>query len=189
MKTHDVLKTLTETIDKALLAVNKSSGPQTAKSLDAYYKAFKRIARKLEDLVEEREADVKDISALEGHLDNLGEICTRRFHTDIRSWEDRHVQREDAKIVLNMMKMYWEGSYMSSKAVTPGMPKYHYKIGELVKIVSSKRTGKVVGIYTEGGTGRQSFEVKVVGIDKPKKYYVRQLSRVTKKSDTDYYGR
>ncbi len=189
MKTHDVLKTLTETIDKALLTVNKSSGAQTAKSLTAYYKAFKRIARKLDELVEEREADIKDASALEGHLDNLGEICTRRFHSDIRSWEDRASQKEDAKIVLQMMKMYWDSSYSSAKAVTPGMPKYHYKIGELVKIVSSKRTGKVVGIYTEGGSGRQSFEVKLVGVDKPKKYYVRQLSRITKKSEIDYYGR
>ncbi len=180
MKSHDVIKSIVTTIDKSLLMLNKSSGVQASKGLTDTYTALKRLARKLDDLVDVEEADPEDLYVLEGHLENMKEICTRRFYNDTRSWDDRASQKEDAKIALQTMKMFWDGAN-AAKANLPGLPAYRFKVGEQVKVISSKRSGKVISVSCEGGTGKQLFVVKFPNEDKPRKFYVRQLGKVAKK--------
>jgi hypothetical protein len=176
-QSQEIMNAILKVAEKSLLEVERSSGEKTAQVLQRNFTTLKRLARKLDAAQEEEYVPEPAIVTLDSQMENLREICERRFHRDIRSWEDRAIQKEDAKIALFTMKSYWErflNPDTASKAL-PGAPNYRFRVGEKVKVVSSGFIGKVVTCEKENGTGKQVFWVKLK--DETKKYFVRDLKR------------
>lgn len=131
-----------------------------------------------------------DIIAIESQVDDLDNIAGRQHFSDIRSWDAKAVQKEDARLVLGKIHQYWKNvsqeytsdqynrrqSFASKTNLNPALPNYRFKVGQMVKV--GNRYGKVVGAAKEGGTGKHVYEVKINGADKVRRCSANEMKSV-----------
>lgn len=177
------IRSLAETADKAYEAVKQAAGAKTTAQLKHYLKIF---AQAQETIKNAPGITHSDIAAIQSQIGDLSEIANRAFFSDIRSWNGRAIQQQDALHLFTTMKLHWlkrleslEADVKANKGgMFAGVPSYRFKIGQMVRVNSSRRYGKVLGISRKGGTGTQQYEVRVNGIDSTRIFSVRELSKV-----------
>lgn len=127
-----------------------------------------------------------NIKELESQVDELKSILSQAQSTSVRGRARQNLHQHDAMHLMQIMAKYWSSVYSTWNALDEstksqirmaGAPSYRYAIGAMVKIKNSGRTGKIVGIRREGGTGRQVYEVRMVNSDRTKLYGLRDLMR------------
>lgn len=171
-----------------------SKAPELIRSIANVLKTAKIKLESTEGVLAE------DVSAIEGQIENLNDIASRNHHSDIRSWDARFVQREDARLALGQISQYWKNvmkAYLSdqynrrksaaSKAEElAGVPNYRFKVGQMVKV--GNRYGKVIGASKEGGTGKQVYDVRLNGSDKIRKCSTNEMKAMSdsKKSNLGF---
>lgn len=172
--------------DEALESIEQSTSTRAEDEIKFYTKAFEEMTAQAADVPGMM---AEDVAFMSGAVGDLREITGRSHHSDIRAWEARGVQQEDAKIAVDRIRSYWvkrlqqmdniehikKVNRLAQKKAAGTVPNYRFKVGEIVK--AKNRYGKVIGARLEGGTGKQVYEVKVNGVDKPKLYYNDELQR------------
>lgn len=132
----------------------------------------------------------EDIAAIDNQIDDLDDIASRQHFSDIRSWEAKAVQKEDARLALGRIHQYWKGvaeeytatqynrrkSFATKNNLNPAMPNYRFNVGQMVKV--GNRYGKVIGASKEGGTGKQVYEVRINGADKVRRCSASEMKSV-----------
>ena len=128
----------------------------------------------------------QDVDAVMSFVDNLRQISRRSFPSDIRSWQAKSVQRQDAILTLDnfihtMAKALNHWTAMTpeqrAKASYAGLPNYKFGIGEDVKVISNNRHGKVIEYGKEQGNGKQYYKVRMTGVDHPKTFGRNELKK------------
>lgn len=174
--------------EEALQAIEEATPTRAEEEVKFYTKALEQMAIEAEDVPGMM---VDDTGFMAGAMEDLKEIARRAHHDDIRAWEARGVQQEDAKLAIDRIRSHWakrledmkdldyvkKVNRLARKAHAGTVPNYRYKVGQMVKVKQSRRYGKIVGAKLEGGTGKQVYEVKVNGVDNPKKYYTDELEK------------
>lgn len=128
-----------------------------------------------------------DVAKMVAVLDDINNIAKFAYNSsDIRSWEFKNTQKQDAILAFDNLRFYaekrigeMEENHSLRKAASKAreMPSYRYLTGTTVKVLPKNRYGKVVGMRLEGGTGKQLYEVKIDGVGR--EYYpTRQLRKV-----------
>lgn len=177
------IRSLAKTADDAYETVKNAPGQKTTAALKHYLKIF---AQAEETIKTAPGITHSDIAAIQSQIGDLSEIANRAFFSDIRSWNGRAIQQQDALHLFTTIKLHWikrlEGLEADVKAnkngLFAGVPAYRFKVGQMVRVNSSRRYGKVLGISRKGGTGTQQYEVRVNGIDSTRIFSVRELSKV-----------
>lgn len=174
--------------DEAIESLEQATPTRANEEVKYYASILDEAATQAEDVPGMM---VDDAGFMSGAAEDIKEIARRSFHSDIRAWEARGVQKDDAILAFSRVRSYWAKrlddvsdvdtirkiNRLASKSNPGTVPNYRYKVGQMVKVKKSRRYGKVVGARLEGGTGKQVYEVKVNGVDKAKLCYVDEIER------------
>lgn len=174
--------------EEAVGAIEQATSTRAEEEIKLYTKALKEASIEADDIAGMTEADS---AFLKGAVDDLTEIAKRTHHNDIRAWEARGLQKNDALLAFDRVRSYWTKvvkqldnleavqkiNRLANKSHPGTVPNYRYKIGQMVKLKGSGRYGKIIGSKLDGGTGKQVYEVRVNGADRPKQCYVNEIER------------
>lgn len=129
-----------------------------------------------------------DLNELKSVQENLKDI-NKSLKNDTKSFSMIKEQVDSASIAVDNFKSYWVKRYnkmvdiyndpssKSDRITYPGIPNYRFKIGERVKTKKGNKTGKIIGIQKEGGSGKQLYTVRLDSEDGFKLFASLDLSR------------
>ena len=177
------VRSLVEAADRAYQTIRVTTGSKASDELREFVKLFQMAEEKIKTSPGFTNAD---LAAIRSQIADLTEIARRTFFNDIRSWNGRAEQQQDAMHLFTTMKLHWskrltdlQSDVAANKnGLFAGVPNYRFKVGQMVRVNSSRRYGKVLSISRKGGTGTQQYEVRVNGVDSSKIFGVRELSKV-----------
>lgn len=156
-------------------AISKSKSMPNNMYIDyvkRYLNRLKKFETKIKNDGKMQESDSLELRAT---IDEVSSIANTKVEEGIRSWDTNYVKTNDIVIRLQRSLRIFE---QSSKKVIKSVPSYRFNIGQDVKVVSSNRTGKIIGLKRENGNGRQLYTVRVAGISVPKTYGVNELRKL-----------
>ena len=172
--------------DETYNSLREATNTRAIDEIKVFLKALKLA---ITDFPDDEDLGESDYAHMMRCADDLSDIASRQYHNDIRAWESRALQSQDAQIVVDKVRSYWAKraeeltepkaliKRHNTKAHAGTVPSYKFKIGQMVKVRKSRRYGKVVGARLEGGTGKQQYDVRVNGVDNLKRYYASELER------------
>ncbi len=173
--------------NNAVQAMNIATPNRAISDIKYYIDVFKAACEKVKTMPGMLP---EDLVSIETTVNDLQEIAGRQFYDDVRSFDAKVVQREDAKLVFNNTKYHWgkiAETYAEpepnikkfdrrEKAKLAAVPSYRYKLGQMVKV--GNRVGKVIGMSKEGGNGRAVYEVRIDGVDAPRRCYTNEIKKL-----------